>query len=218
MDSQKMQFHKEAFDKIPEAKRKRVLDAATDEFATYGFENTSIQQIAKRAEISVGSVYKYFENKDELFAMVVKENLSLLEELLLHHSSSDEDVMVKAESVLKELLKFSKKHPQLIKLYCAITTGNNTEFSRLLAQRVESISAKVYTEVIEKAQLSGDARKDIDPKFFAFLLNNVFMMLQFSISCDYYKERFKVYMGEDVENKEEFIIEQTLKFIKAAFK
>lgn len=218
MDSQKMQFHKEAFDKIPEAKRKRVLDAATDEFATYGFENTSIQQIAKRAEISVGSVYKYFENKDELFAMVVKENLSLLEELLLHHSSSDEDVMVKAESVLKELLKFSKKHPQLIKLYCAITTGNNTEFSRLLAQRVESISAKVYTEVIEKAQLSGDARKDIDPKFFAFLLNNVFMMLQFSISCDYYKERFKVYMGEDVENKDGFIIEQTLKFVKAAFK
>ena len=218
MDSQKMQFHKEAFDKIPEAKRKRVLDAATDEFATYGFENTSIQQIAKRAEITVGSVYKYFENKDELFAMVVKENLSLLEELLLHHSSSDEDVMVKAESVLKELLKFSKKHPQLIKLYCAITTGNNTEFSRLLAQRVESISAKVYTEVIEKAQLSGDARKDIDPKFFAFLLNNVFMMSQFSISCDYYKERFKVYMGEDVENKDDFIIEQTLKFIKAAFK
>lgn len=218
MDSQEMQFHKEAFDKIPEAKRKRVLDAATEEFATYGFENTSIQQIAKKAEISVGSVYKYFENKDELFAMVVKENLSLLEELLLHHLSSSEDVIVKAESVLKELLKFSKKHPQLIKLYCAITTGNNTEFSRVLAQRVESISAKVYTEVIEKAQGSGDVRKDIDPKFFAFLLDNVFMMLQFTISCDYYKERFKVYLGEDIENKDDFIIEQTLKFIKAAFK
>ena len=218
MDSQEMQFHKEAFDKIPEEKRKRVLDAATDEFANYGFENTSIQQIAKRAEISVGSVYKYFENKDELFAMVVKENLTLLEELLLHHSSSSEDVIVKAEKVLKDLLKFAKKHPQLIKLYCAITTGNNTEFSRLLAQRVESISAKVYTEVIEKAQSTGDVRKDIDPKFFAFLLDNVFMMLQFSTSCDYYKERFKVYLGEDIENKEDFILEQTLKFIKAAFK
>ena len=143
MDSQEMQFHKEAFDKIPQEKRKRVLDAATDEFATYGFENTSIQQIAKRAEISVGSVYKYFENKDELFAMVVKENLSLLEELLVLHSSSNEDIMVKAEKVLKELLRFSKKHPQLIKLYCAITTGNNTEFSRMLAERVESIYARV---------------------------------------------------------------------------
>lgn len=218
MDSQEMQFHKEAFDKIPEAKRKRVLDAATDEFATYGFENTSIQQIAKRAEISVGSVYKYFENKDELFAMVVKENLALLEELLIHHSSSDEDIMVKAEKVLKELLKFAKKHPQLIKLYCAITTGNNTEFSRMLAERVESISARVYTEVLEKAQVTGDVRKDIDPKFFAFLLDNVFMMLQFTAACDYYKARFKVYIGEDVENKEDLIIEQTLKFIKAAFK
>jgi len=218
MDSVEMQFHKEAFDKIPEEKRKRILDVATTEFADYGFENTSIQQIAKKAEISVGSVYKYFENKEELFSMVVKESLSSLEELLLLHSSSDEDVMVKAEKVLKELLKFSRKHPQLIKLYCAITTGNNTEFSRMLAQRVESISAKVYTEVIKTAQKNGDARSDIEPEFFAFLLDNIFMMLQFSTSCDYYKERFKVYIGDDVENNEEKLLEHTLKFIKAAFK
>ena len=218
MNSEELQFHKEAFDKIPEEKRKRILDAATTEFAQYGFENTSIQQIAKKAEISVGSVYKYFENKEELFAMVVKENLALLEELLLLHSSSDEDIMVKAESVLKELLRFSRKHPQLIKLYNAITTSNNVEFSRMLAERVESISAKIYTEVIKKAQLSGDVRSDIDPRVFAFLLDNIFTMLQFSISCDYYKERLKVYIGEDEENQDELLIKQTLKFIKAAFK
>jgi AcrR family transcriptional regulator len=218
MNSEELQFHKELFDKIPEAKRKRILDAATDEFATYGFENTSIQQIAKRAEISVGSVYKYFENKEELFAMVVKENLSLLEALLLHHSSSDEDIMIKAESVLKELLKFSKKHPQLIKLYCAITTGSNVEFSRMLAERIASISAKIYTDVIKKAQQTGDVRSDVDPRVFAFLLDNIFTMLQFSISCDYYKERLKVYIGEDEEKQDELLIKQTLKFIKAAFK
>ena len=218
MNSEELQFHKELFDKIPEAKRKRILDAATDEFATYGFENTSIQQIAKRAEISVGSVYKYFENKEELFAMVVKENLSLLEELLLHHSSSDEDIMIKAESVLKELLKFSKKHPQLIKLYCAITTGSNVELSRMLAERIASISAKIYTDVIKKAQQTGDVRSDVDPRVFAFLLDNIFTMLQFSISCDYYKERLKVYIGENEEIQDELLVKQTLKFIKAAFK
>ena len=218
MNLEELQFHKELFDKIPEAKRKRILDAATDEFATYGFENTSIQQIAKRAEISVGSVYKYFENKEELFAMVVKENLSLLEELLLHHSSSDEDIMIKAESVLKELLKFSKKHPQLIKLYCAITTGSNVELSRMLAERVASISAKIYTDVIKKAQQTGDVRSDVDPRVFAFLLDNIFTMLQFSISCDYYKERLKVYIGENEETQDELLVKQTLKFIKAAFK
>lgn len=218
MNSEELQFHKELFDKIPEAKRKRILDAATDEFATYGFENTSIQQIAKRAEISVGSVYKYFENKEELFAMVVKENLSLLEELLLHHSSSDEDIMIKAESVLKELLKFSKKHPQLIKLYCAITTGSNVEFSRMLAERIASISAKIYTDVIKKAQQTGDVRSDVDPRVFAFLLDNIFTMLQFSISCDYYKARLKVYIGENEEAQDELLVKQTLKFIKAAFK
>ena len=36
------------------------------EFADNGFENTSIQQIAKKAGISVGSIYKYFENKETI--------------------------------------------------------------------------------------------------------------------------------------------------------
>ena len=49
MSSEELQFHKEAFDKIPEEKRKRILESATSEFAEYGFENTSIQQIAKKA-------------------------------------------------------------------------------------------------------------------------------------------------------------------------
>lgn len=218
MDTQEMQFHKEAFMKISPEKRNRILTVATEEFANNGFENTSIQQIAKKAEISVGSVYKYFENKEELFSMVVKEGLSRLEELLLEQSSSNEDIMIKAEKVLRELIYFSKKRPQLIKLYCAITTGNNPEFSVMISERIETISAKIYSQVIKKAQAEGEIRKDIDPKFFAFLLDNIFMMLQFTVSCDYYKERFKVYMGEDASDCEDLIIEQTLKFIKSAFK
>ncbi len=217
MDSQEMQFHKEAFDKIPKEKRDRILSVATTEFANNGFENTSIHQIAKKADISVGSIYKYFENKEELFSMVVKESLTLLEELLIEHSSSNEDILIKCEKVLKELFGFSKKHPELIKLYCSITTGSNTEFSRKIAERVETISAKVYSEVISSAQLSGDVRSDINPQYFAFLLDNIFMMLQFSASCDYYKERFSVYTGQNIDECEDALIEQTIKFLKAAF-
>ena len=57
-----VQLHKAAFDKLPQEKRDRIVRVATQEFANNGFENTSIQQIAKKSEISVGSVYKYFEN------------------------------------------------------------------------------------------------------------------------------------------------------------
>jgi hypothetical protein len=62
-----------------------------------------------------------------------------------------------------------------------------------------------------------EARTDCDPGMFAFLIDNLFMMLQFSYACDYYRERFKLYAGADIFKKDDFVVDQTLKFIKAAF-
>ena len=60
--------HKPTFDNISAEKRSRILDAATNEFAVKGFENGNIGTIAKKAGVSVGSLYKYFENKQDLFS------------------------------------------------------------------------------------------------------------------------------------------------------
>lgn len=212
-----VQLHKAAFDKLPPEKRDRILRVAVEEFANNGFENTSIQQIAKKSEISVGSVYKYFENKETLFSMVVCGGLSSLEELLIGLADSSEDILIKAETIIRALLKFSKENPALVKLYCRLTTSDNSEFLTGISQHIEAMSASIYTVAISKAQETGDVRSDINPAFFAFLLDNIFMMLQFASSCDYYKERFFIYTGKQVQDSDELIVEQTLKFLKAAF-
>lgn len=208
---------KAAFDKIPKEKRDRILTVAIEEFANNGFENTSIQQIAKKSGISVGSVYKYFENKETLFSMVVQEGLSSIEKLLMSLAGSSEDILVKAEKIIRSLLEYSRQKPQLIKLYCQLTTSDNSEFLNTLSQRIEAVSASIYTVTISKAQETGDVRNDISPAFFAFLLDNIFMMLQFSTACDYYKERFFIYTGRQATESDDLIVEQTLKFLKAAF-
>ena len=212
-----VQLHKAAFDKLPPEKRDRILRVAVEEFANNGFENTSIQQIAKKSEISVGSVYKYFENKETLFSMVVRGGLSSLEDLLIGLADSSEDILVKAETIIRALLKFSKENPALVKLYCRLTTSDNSEFLTGISQHIEAMSASIYTVAISKAQETGDVRNDVNPAFFAFLLDNIFMMLQFATSCDYYKERFFIYTGKQAQDSDEIIVEQTLKFLKAAF-
>lgn len=215
--SQSIHLCKAAFDKIPEEKRNRIINVAIKEFADNGFENTSIQQIAKKAGISVGSVYKYFENKETMFSMVVHQGMSSLEELLMSLADSSEDIIVKAETIIRELLKYSRKNPELIKLYCQLTTSDNSEFLNDISQRIEAVSASIYTVTISKAQETGDVRDDVNPAFFAFLLDNIFMMLQFTTACDYYKERFFIYTGRQANESDDLIIEQTLKFLKAAF-
>ena len=44
------------------------------------------------------------------------------------------------------------------------------------------------------------------------------MNIQFSYACDYYSERYKIYAGEDIFQKDEFVVENILRFIKAALK
>lgn len=217
MPNQRVKYYKEAFEKLPYEKRERILSAATTEFANNGFEYTSIQQIASKAQISVGSVYKYFDDKEALFTTVVQDGLSSLEELLMTLSVSSEDILLKAEKIIRSLLAFSREKSEFVKLYHSLTVGSNTKMLTELSNRIEAISASIYTVAISDAQKTGDVRSDVNPAFFAYLLDNVFMMLQFSTACDYYKERFFIYTGKQADESDELIVEQTLLFLKAAF-
>ena len=58
------------FDNLDDEKREEILEAAGEEFADKGYERASINQIIKRAGISKGSLYYYFEDKADLFSTV----------------------------------------------------------------------------------------------------------------------------------------------------
>ena len=59
-----------------------ILDAAETLFADQGFLKTSVDQIADAAEVSVGTVYFYFKNKETLLATLFDESLFLLRSVL----------------------------------------------------------------------------------------------------------------------------------------
>lgn len=54
----------------PETKRRLLLEAALEEFAAYGVAGARIDRLARRAGISAGLVYSFYENKDGLFEAV----------------------------------------------------------------------------------------------------------------------------------------------------
>ncbi len=56
-------------------RRRQVLDASSALFRRHGFHNTSMAQIAAEAGMSVGHIYRYFENKEAIIAAIVEEDL-----------------------------------------------------------------------------------------------------------------------------------------------
>jgi AcrR family transcriptional regulator len=56
--------------------KERLLDAATEEIAAVGFERARLAEIAERAEMTPGSVYTWFANKEELFRAALENALA----------------------------------------------------------------------------------------------------------------------------------------------
>ena len=70
--------------KIEHEKRKHeILEKAMDVFIDEGFENTTIQKIAKHCGISRPILYTYFKNKPDIFNYSIKQLLSTVEEKLV---------------------------------------------------------------------------------------------------------------------------------------
>ena len=59
-----------------EARPGELLDAALDLFVEKGFAATRAEEVAARAGVSKGTLFLYFESKEELFKAVVRENIS----------------------------------------------------------------------------------------------------------------------------------------------
>lgn len=64
---------KPTFFRLPEEKRRRLMDAAWSEFTQVGFAEASINRIIRSAHIPRGSFYQYFENKNDLFFYMLDE-------------------------------------------------------------------------------------------------------------------------------------------------
>lgn len=59
-----------------EARRHRIQDAARPVFFERGFARTSIEDIAKQAQLSVGAIYLYFKSKEDLYLSILERSLA----------------------------------------------------------------------------------------------------------------------------------------------
>jgi AcrR family transcriptional regulator len=75
---------KERREREKEARRRQILDAARHLLFTKGLQSTSINQIARRAELGVGTIYFYFQSKEEIFYALQEEGLGILFEEIRH--------------------------------------------------------------------------------------------------------------------------------------
>lgn len=200
--------------KLTDEKQAALLEAGIAAFARAGFRGASIGAIAGAAGTSVGVLYKYYENKEAFFDACLRHSLRSLEALLDRVTAEEGKLLDSARQLIRGLQAFSRTHPDHVRLYHRITASQGAAAVRL-AGAIESVTARLYTDWITRAQAEGAVRGDMDPRLFALFFDNLLMMTQFTGCCDYYRARLAFY--RDPPPSDETVEEELLKFLESAF-
>lgn len=209
-------FYKSTFEKISEDRRQKILDVAISEFAANGYNATNINVIASKAGISIGSMYSYFESKEALFLTIVDKGFHLLETALNKINVEEENIFDAFEKLLRISRDYAINYPEMNQIYLDLTTQGLSSLSSKLSRQMESVTAKLYRDIIIRSKEKGIVSTDLDEQLISFYLDNIIVMFQFSFTSDYYRERMKIFIGTEAVRDEERIIQGLIAFVKKA--
>ncbi|HJQ84464.1 MAG TPA: TetR family transcriptional regulator [Candidatus Binatia bacterium] len=149
--------------------RARILAAAQQRFASFGYRRTGIAEIARDAGVAAGTLYRYFENKEEIFRAVMRE---LTESWL----ARARDALRGPEPALERLtrlgaasVEFNRQNPLIDSVY---RRDEEIIFAPLLEELHDELlrrNVAMMADVIREGIREGSLR-DVDPERAAFVL------------------------------------------------
>jgi AcrR family transcriptional regulator len=96
-------------------KRECILSAALELFAEKGFHGTAVPEIAQKAGVAAGTIYRYFESKEAMVNAVYQRHKGMLLATVLDDFPYGGEARVQIHHFISKVLTFAKKHPQAFK-------------------------------------------------------------------------------------------------------
>lgn len=149
-----------------DAKRLQILEAAAARFAQSGYEATSMDDLAAAAGVSKGSLYDYFENKEDLFYGVFEWFLQVLMtasmERMREEKTARGRLLAFADASVGALVDHIELYPVTLEVWAAAAkAGTRERFSKAMRELYVLYRAEV-TQIIAAAQQNGEIKKDVD--------------------------------------------------------
>lgn len=140
---------KERREREKEERRKQILDAARTLLFEKGLNATSMNQIAKQAEIGVATIYFYYKSKEDLFAALQVEGLNLLYSKLEKACEQETDPAMKLKTAAQVYLKFSRNNKDYFDIINYFLSAPEQIFTPDLKDQVDR-HGNIIISIIEK--------------------------------------------------------------------
>jgi AcrR family transcriptional regulator len=173
-------------------RRDSIVDAAEKFFFTKGVSATTMDEIAETAELSKGTLYLYFKNKEEIYIAIVRRSMTILRGLFQQALASAPTGLAKVEALGKAMFTCYEKHPN--HFTALFYHHENVPCDELafdcgdpvikgLLRDGEELS-EMSVETIQAGIADGTIRPDIDPKKASLSLSSMILGLIRMISVE----------------------------------
>ncbi|HUD74533.1 MAG TPA: TetR/AcrR family transcriptional regulator [Terracidiphilus sp.] len=142
-----------------DARRRTILDAATELFGSYGYHSTTVPMIVAESDSSVGSFYAHFRNKEDVFAAVLEELDRKVTELMDKARVSQPDPLSQIPAAVESLFLFLAENPKDARILIVESSG----LSPRLEQARRAILRQQAEQVCRSFELASDAIFVADP-------------------------------------------------------
>ena len=103
--------------------RREMLTAAIKLFSEKGYHSVSMQEIAKKSEFAIGTLYKFFQNKEDLYKSIIIEQADIFHEALAKALEEKDAEIEKLRNYVQVKGTVFMDNVSVVRLYFAETKG-----------------------------------------------------------------------------------------------
>ncbi|WP_100330539.1 TetR/AcrR family transcriptional regulator [Bacillus xiapuensis] len=158
-------------------RKQQIIEAATKSFSLFGYKATTMDQVAKLANVGKGTIYNFFSNKEELFNEIVQSLITEMRKAAEKATAPQYSFHENVHRALFQILKFRKDHQLTIKLF-----QEGKEMGTLavleVMKKMEDAILSFITEKVKQAVQAGEIKK-CNPEVTAFIMLRLYVSLIF---------------------------------------
>jgi TetR/AcrR family fatty acid metabolism transcriptional regulator len=144
-------------------KPQQIIDAALRVFARKGYWNSRVSDIARTARIAAGTIYLYFETKEDILITVFRVKMAEFVSTLWRAIAAEADAVAKIRRLVQMHFDILEREPELAEVV-QIELRQGQKFFRGPASQEINAYFALISSVLEEGVASGQFRRDLPVK------------------------------------------------------
>lgn len=158
-------------------RKQLIIEAATKSFSLFGFKATTMDQVAKIANVGKGTIYTFFKNKEELFDEIISSLISEMKRAADEAMDSTLSFHEKVHRGLYQILEFRLKHQLTIKLFQEEKEMGTPAVMEVMIKLEDAILGYLKEKIV--AAIDKGEIQECNPEVTAFIMLKLYVALIF---------------------------------------